>query len=94
MRDGSGCPACPAFDACTAPYRSSRCAVLRYKYSLGDPKTHFDEIKAMSVEEMAEYIDKHFTEAMWCNSPPDDCPPHGKCMTCLLDWLRSPVEAD
>lgn len=47
---------CPAFDKCTAQYRGSRCAALRYSYGLDDPKTNYDRIISKSPEELAKYI--------------------------------------
>ena len=55
-------------------------------------QTNADSIRAMTDEDLSEYIDKHFAEAPWCNSPPADCPPHETCRLCIIDWLRSPVE--
>ena len=57
-------------------------------------QTNADRIKSMTDEELAEYIDKHFTEPMWCNSPPEDCPPHETCKLCILDWLKSPADKE
>ena len=50
-----------------------------------------DRIRQMTDEEQAEYIDQHTAEAMWCESPPKDCPPHEECMKCILDWLKQEV---
>lgn len=55
-------------------------------------KTNADRIRQMTDKELARYIDKHFTEAPWCNSPPADCPPHETCRLCILDWLKSPAK--
>ena len=46
------------------------------------PKTHFDEIKAMSVEELAEYLSDI---AGWLSEY------EGKAHA-LLKWLKAPVE--
>lgn len=56
------------------------------------PRNRFEQFKAMSVEELAAYIDKHTAEAMWCNSPPWDCPPNRECVECILNWLLVEVE--
>ena len=58
------------------------------------PMTNADRIRAMTDEELAEYIDLHAADAMWCKSPPNDCPPHETCGLCILAWLRSPMEVD
>lgn len=47
---------CPAFDKCTAQYRGSRCAALRYSYGLDDPKTNYDRIISKSPEELAVFL--------------------------------------
>ena len=55
------------------------------------PRNHFEKFKAMSPEELAAYIDKHTAEAMWCNSPPEECPPEGECVKCILNWLKGAI---
>lgn len=52
------------------------------------PRNNFERFKAMSPEELAAYIDEHTSEAMWCNSPPEECPPEGECVKCILNWLK------
>lgn len=54
----------------------------------------YDRIVSMPPEELAKYIDLHTAEAMWCKSPPDDCPPHEECVKCIFEWLMSPVEEE
>ena len=51
-------------------------------------QTNADRIRAMTDEELAEYIDKHTSEAMWCKNPPLECPEGEECVKCILDWLR------
>lgn len=54
---GSGCKNCPVNEwDCDAQYRGSRCASLRRAVSLGNPMTNADRIRAMSDEELAEFI--------------------------------------
>ena len=60
-------------------------------------KTQGDSIRAMSDEELAEWIDE-FWSAAWCpDEPPVDpetkqCLLHdGDCRLCILDWLRQEV---
>ena len=55
------------------------------------PRNRFEQFKAMSAEELAAYIDEHTSEAMWCNSPPEECPPEGECVKCILDWLMEEI---
>ena len=76
---------CPAFDKCTAQYRGSRCAALRYSYGLDDPKTNYDSLIRKTPEEMAKWLgDK------------DTCPPERwkhlyddvDCAECWLAWMK------
>lgn len=57
-------------------------------------ETKADVFRSMSDEEMAEYINLHTAEAMWCNSPPENCPPHEDCELCILEWLKSPANKE
>lgn len=61
------------------------------------PQINADRIRAMSDEELAEWIDE-FWSAAWCpDEPPVDpetkqCLLHdGDCRLCILDWLRQEV---
>lgn len=58
------------------------------------PITNYDCLISKTPEELAEYIDLHTAEAMWCNSPPNDCPPHETCRLCILEWLKSPADKE
>lgn len=53
--NGSGCKTCPVQN-CTAQYRGSACTAMRDQYGLGDPKTNFDNIRAMNDEELADFL--------------------------------------
>lgn len=55
------------------------------------PVTNYDRIISKSPEELAAYIDEHTSEAMWCNSPPEECPPEGDCVKCILNWLMEEI---
>ena len=55
------------------------------------PRNRFEQFKAMSPEELAAYIDEHTSDAMWCNSPPEECPPEGECVKCILRWLKEEI---
>lgn len=88
---------------CKTECGNERCFAKRYGLfaektcqNFTEPKlqTNADRIRGMTDEELAEYIDLHTAEAMWCNAPPDDCPPHETCELCILDWLKSPVEEE
>lgn len=54
-----GCKNCPAYAKCTVTYRGSSCAALRSTYGIdSDPEliTNADKIRAMSDEELAEFL--------------------------------------
>ena len=57
-------------------------------WSSSKPQTNADRIRAMSDEELAEYIRAFF----WEVCPPIKCPGEDYCYKCWLDWLKSPVE--
>ncbi len=54
--------------------------------------TRADHFRSMTDDELARYIDEHTAEAMWCNSPPFDCPPDKECINCILNWLKEATE--
>ena len=68
-----------------------KCPVCGADMRVGSYMTRAELFRQMSDEEMAEYIDLHTSEAMWCKSPPEDCPPHEECVRCILDWLKEEV---
>ena len=68
-----------------------QCPVCGADMRVGSDMTRAELFRQMSDEEMAEYIDLHTAEAMWCKSPPEDCPPHEECVRCILDWLKEKV---
>ena len=52
------------------------------------PRNHFEEIKAMSMEEMAAWFNKGFV----C-PPQHGCPKNeASCEKCWLEWLKEEVE--
>ena len=61
-------------------------------------KTMADRIRAMSDEELASYWAEHYDE--FCPNKPEcgaildaeNSIPDGWCATCVLEWLRKPVE--
>lgn len=73
------------------------CGIAMLNYEERKPMTHFDEIKAMSVEELAKYINEISN---------GDCPTVGDCpeglrenetctpWQCWLYWLKSPVDKE
>lgn len=81
---------CPAFDKCTAQYRGSRCAALRYSYGLDDPKTNYDRIISKSPEELAEIMvsdcPPNYPKGERCEYEKNDG--NLDCAACWLDWLK------
>lgn len=53
--------------------------------------TRFEEVKNMTVEELAQFIDMATHHDDWCKIPPlKDCP-HKTCQECIVDWLNEKV---
>lgn len=52
------------------------------------PKTNSDRIRAMTDEELAEYLGY----IHYCPAPYLTCDPTKECKECWVTWLRSPVE--
>jgi hypothetical protein len=99
--DGSGCKNCPAYQKCTAQYRSSRCAHNRATYGVeSDPFTNADRIRAMTDEELAGWIARTqigaIKDAMTILRLPyaecDEIVEIGK--TEALEWLHAPAEGE
>lgn len=61
-----------------------------------EPKTHYDEIKAMSVEELAKLFVSGWYDGPLFTCPVEDveCESNVSCDVCFLEWLKSPVEVD
>lgn len=98
--NGSGCKNCPVKPCETMNYRGSTCAAQRAKLGLGDPKTNADHIRAMSDEELADWISRtqvsNVAEAfevigyVW--EKPDNLK-DGVKKECL-EWLQQPAEVN
>lgn len=73
----SGCKNCPV-KPCETLYRGSICLSRRHKLGLGDPMTNADRIRAMSDEELAEFL--------------IDLADDGNLK--IRDWLQQPAEED
>ena len=57
------------------------------------PKTNADRIRAMTDEELCEFLSK----CEFCDICPEgcaNCTYHGDCDKRLLDWLQQPAEGD
>lgn len=52
--------------------------------------TNFERIKAMSVVEMAEYVDGEYARHPFCD-PRKDCTGY-ECTDCIAEWLESEVQ--
>ena len=96
-----GCKDCPAFSKCIETYRGSGCAALRGTYGLdSDPEiiTNADRIRAMSDEELAEFLEDLDFCYSYCPQGMARSPYTPDCsQTCekeLLSWLQQPEEED
>lgn len=60
------------------------------------PMTHFDEIKAMSVEELAKlFVSGWFDGPLFaCPVKDDGCESDIPCDVCFLNWLKSPADKE
>lgn len=78
--------------ACSREKCSDDCSFYRKYKPKPKPITHFDEIKAMSVEEMAEWIDHIQADAYergMMETPVVDYP---NVYSGWLDWLKQEVD--
>lgn len=96
-----GCKNCPAYAKCTVTYRGSACAALRSTYGIdSDPEliTNADKIRAMSDEELAEFISRieigDFGPQVYGKTFCDMCKGQYECDDCRLWWLQQPAEED
>lgn len=91
-----GCKGCPAYAKCTVTYRGSACSALRSTYGIDtDPEiiTNADRIRAMSDEELAEWMCSLMT-AECCDQR---CPARDICNlgdNGLVKWMKQPAEED
>lgn len=98
---GSGCHNCPVNPCGTIHYRGSACSLYRSRLGLGDPKTHGDDIRSMSDEELAALFESLLSERdhWWL----DGLAAQGivdielreaplLSQATHLDWLRTPME--
>ena len=96
-----GCKNCPAYAKRTVTYRGSSCAALRSTYGIdSDPEliTNADKIRAMSDEELAEFISRieigDFGPQVYGKTFCDMCKGQYECDDCRLWWLQQPAEED
>ncbi len=86
-----GCKNCPAYAKCTVTYRGSACAALRGTYGLdSDPEiiTNADRIRAMSDDELLDFMKKSVANAYMCKIM------RTEPMFLTLAWLQKPAEED
>lgn len=86
-----GCKNCPAYAKCTVTYRGSACAALRGTYGLdSDPEiiTNVDRIRAMSDDELLDFMKKSVANAYMCKIM------RTEPMFLTLAWLQKPAEED
>ena len=86
-----GCKNCPAYAKCTVTYRGSACAALRSTYGIDtDPEiiTNADRIRAMSDEELLDFMKKSVANAYMCKIM------RTEPMFLTLDWLQQPAEEE
>lgn len=55
------------------------------------PRNHFEMLKAMSMEEMADYLEEVVSRNPHCK-PGKDCTNDDSCIPCWLDWLKEEVK--
>ena len=96
-----GCKKCPAYAKCTVTYRGAACAALRGTYGIDDDPeivTNADRIRAMSDEELAEFISRieigDFGPQVYGKTFCDMCKGQYECDDCRLWWLQQPAEED
>lgn len=63
------------------------------------PLTHYDEIRSMNVEQLAEWIEDNSCNAMWCDPSAPVEPDTGMCAIydckkCIVKWLNLEVKND
>lgn len=66
------------------------CGIAMLNYEERKPTTHFDWIKSLSVEKLANVLTDDFCEIL-CGSP-SVC--DGKCEGKMLSWLKTPLNKE
>lgn len=101
LHKGIGCLKCPVneFD-CDAQYRGSRCVASRAKAGChSDPMTNGDRVRAMSVEELAEYgvygcIPAGCTTPAWFGHFKGFANTKAEAIQREKDWLTQPAQEE
>ena len=98
----SGCNNCPV-KPCETLYRGSICLSRRHKLGLGDPMTNADCIRAMSDEEIADWVSENGAIINPCDIIcGGDCRAIATiekssielCKEIVMKWLQQPAEED
>ena len=93
-----GCKNCPAYAKCTVTYRGSACSALRSTYGIDtDPEiiTNADRIRAMSDEELAEWLACPICKYASCKKTcPVILPSADPREMQILGWLQQTAEED
>ena len=55
--------------------------------------TNADRIRAMTDEELAQWLNFEFGRCEWCDVHKEDCA-EADCLACVVGWLRQPVKED
>lgn len=84
--NGAGCKTCPVKNCDTLQYRGSRCAALRAKHGLGDPRTNAERIQSFNNGELKTFI-CGLTTCEVCRFATS-----GGCT--LEHWLEQPAEGE
>jgi len=85
---------------------NANCALAGKEFNMAlcsgyKPLTHYDEIRSMNVEQLAEWIDENSCNAMWCCPKAHVEPDTGMCAiydsiydckACIVKWLESEVK--
>ena len=88
-RNKIGCSKCHNEKCALAGKEFNMAVCAEYK-----PWTHYDELHAMDVEQLAEWIDVNACNAMWCDPKAPVEPDTGMCAIydckkCIAKWLVS-----
>lgn len=100
IMNGSGCKNCPVKPCETINYRGSTCSAQRAKYGLGDPMTNGDRIRAMSDEQLAEFLLSPLDLCAKCKETGKHCivgfsSKHNEhCMNTMAKWIKQTVEGE
>lgn len=96
---GGFCTAVPEYlcKALRSAYERGKADAETYIFHCGDtdePMTHYDEIRSMTVEEMAKFFTGYYYDGpkFWCPAETDigegECAKADDCRECFLNWLK------